>query len=126
MKTARKILALVLVVALTAVFTIPVFAYGYTYYHTYNGSEVEVNAQCGGDSFSASTNTMTRTFLVKTNDKEVLLSPPATLAYQWVYGQELLVSSAVRADGVVALKYIVTYHYAGGHQIDSQVVYPSE
>ena len=50
MKTARKILALVLVVALTAVFTIPVFAYGYTYYHTYNGSEVETNGRCGGSS----------------------------------------------------------------------------
>ena len=117
-------LAVILVVAMS----LPAFAHAYTVYIDYAGEMVEANARCGGDSYSVSTNTMSSAFMVQSAVK--VYFPPDALSpdgsYYHVWGNEARYTSRIASDGVVELERIVSYHYAGGAEIYSSVVYPSE
>ncbi len=124
----RRILSLFLAVMLVMTMTVTAFAYSYTDYVDYAGEMVEVNTRCGGDSYSVSTNTMATDFLVQSMVK-VYLAPTVSMpdgSYYYVWGNETRVSSKIASDGVIALECIQGYHYAGGSEVYTAMVYPSE
>ncbi|MBE6945328.1 MAG: hypothetical protein E7459_04480 [Ruminococcaceae bacterium] len=124
----RRILSMFLAILLVVAMSLPVFAHAYTEYIDYAGEMVEANARCGGDSYSVSTNTMATGFLVQSM-AQVYLAPTVSMpdgSYYYVWGNETRISSRIVSDGVIALECIVGYHYAGGSEIYSAVVYPSE
>lgn len=124
----RRILSMLLVVVLAVTMTVTAFAHAYTQYVDYAGEMVEANARCGGDSYSVSTNTMATGFLVQSM-AQVYLAPTVSMpdgSYYYVWGNETRTSSRIASDGVIALECIVGYHYAGGSEVYSAVVYPSE
>lgn len=124
----RRILTMLLVVVLAVTMTVTAFAHAYTQYVDYADEMVEANARCGGDSYSVSTNTMATGFLVQSM-AQVYLAPTVSMpdgSYYYVWGNETRTSSRIASDGVIALECIVGYHYAGGSEVYSAVVYPSE
>lgn len=122
----RRILSMFLAILLVVAMSLPVFAHAYTEYVDYANEMVEVNARCGGSSCRASTNTMSRAFVVdvsctvykNVDDEAVFECHLNTDASQ--------ISASVSYNSYNMLAYLVTRHFAGGHQIYGAKVYPSE